>query len=74
MGLAEPENGLRRQPAYGEQTEQPEIEAQNERADEERARDDFARWTDWPVLVLLALVEVAWLVALVYLIHRFVLS
>ena len=74
MGLAEPENGLRPQPAYGEHTEQPEIEAQNERADEECARDDFARWTDWPVLVLLALVEVAWLVALVYLIHRFVLS
>jgi hypothetical protein len=74
VGIAQPGDGLRRQPAYGEYTEQPEVEAQHERSEEESPSDRFARRARWPVLFLLALIEVAWLVALVYLIHGLFLS
>jgi hypothetical protein len=63
-----------RQPAYGEYAEQPEVEAQHERSEEESPSDRFARRARWPVLFLLALIEVAWLVALVYVIHGLFLS
>ena len=66
--------GALRQPAYGEYGEQPEIDAQDEHSKEDRSSDGFARWTQWPVLALLTLAEGAWLGALVYAIHRFVLS
>ena len=72
--IARPGVATLRQPAYGEYTEQPEVEAQYEGADQESARDELGRWAQWPVLLVLALLEVAWLVALGYVIHRFVLS
>ena len=71
--IARPSVALR-QPAYGEYTEQPEVEAQDGRADQETARDELGRWAQWPVLLVLALLEIAWLVALVYVVHRFVLG
>ena len=61
-----------RQPAYGEYSEQPEVETQYERSDQEPARQEFGRWAQWPVLSVLALVETTWLIALAYVIHRFV--
>lgn len=63
-----------RQPAYGEHTEQPEVEAEDERADQETARDELGWWAQWPFLGALALVEITWLVAIAYVIHRFVLT
>jgi hypothetical protein len=63
-----------RQPAYGEYTEHPEVEAQPAGADQEAARDDLGRWARWPFLLVLALLEIAWLVALAYVAHRFVVS
>jgi hypothetical protein len=63
-----------RQPAYGEYAEQPEVDAQDERPEQEHASDRFARRAKWPVLVALAGAEMAWLVALAYVIHRYVLS
>ena len=63
-----------REPAYGEYTEQPEAEAQHERRDEEGPADRFARRAQWPALFVLALLEVAWLGSLAYVIHRFALS
>ena len=59
------------QPAYGEHTEQPEVEAQHERPEQVQARGGFARRADWAVL---AVIEVAWLFALLYVIHRYLLS
>ncbi len=63
-----------RQPAYGEYTEQPEVEAQHECPDQESPADRFARRAQWPALFVLALLEVAWLGSLAYVIHRLVLS
>ena len=63
-----------RQPAYGEYAEEPEVEAQHERRDEEGPADRFARRAQWPALFVLALLEVAWLGSLAYVIHRFVLG
>jgi hypothetical protein len=63
-----------RQPAYGEYQDQPGVEAQHEGADQEASGDRFARWAQWPVLVALAVVEVAWLAGLAYVVHRLVLD
>lgn len=59
-----------RQPAYGEYTEYPEIEAQDDRPHQETARDELGRWAQWPSLLTLVLLEVAWLAALGYVFHR----
>ena len=63
-----------RQPAYGECPEEPQVEAQQERPDQESPADRFARRAQWPALFLLALLEVAWLGSLAHVIHRFVLG
>ena len=63
-----------RQPAYGEYAEEPEVEAQQERPDQECPADRFARRAQWPALFVLSLLEVAWLGSLAYVIHRFVLG
>jgi hypothetical protein len=73
-GVAAPHARRLRQPAYGEHVEQPEVEAQDERRDEERPADRFARRAQWPALFVLALLEVAWLGSLAYVLHRFVLD
>lgn len=70
--VAAPHAKALRQPAYGEYHEQPEVDAQHERSEEESAGDRFARRAQWPVLSVLALVEIAWLIALAYLIHGYV--
>ena len=62
-----------RQPAYDEYAEQPEVEAEDERSEEETASDRFARRAHWPGLFALALMEIAWLIALGYLVHGYVL-
>ena len=73
--FARPSVGTRlRQPAYGEHTKHPEVEAQYESADQETAADELGRWAQWPFLGELALLEIGWLVALAYTCHRFVLS
>ena len=61
-----------RQPAYGEYDEQPEVEAQHERTEEETASDRFARRAQWPCLAMLALMETAWLIGLAYVVHGYV--
>ncbi len=63
-----------RQPAYGEYAEQPEVEAEDERPEEETASDRFARRAHWPGLFVLALMEIAWLVGLAYVVHGYVLK
>jgi len=73
-GIVSPYARRLRQPAYGEYTEQPEVEAQYERAEQEPATDRFVRRAQWPILCALAGVEIAWLLALMYVIHRFLLS
>ena len=73
-GIASPYARRLRQPAYGEYTEQPEVEAQYERTEQAPATDGFVRRAQWPVLCALAGVEIAWLLALMYVIHRFLLS
>jgi hypothetical protein len=72
-GAAAPHARRLRQPAYGEYAEQPEVEAQHERSEEESASDRFARRAQWPGLFVLALMEIAWLIALAYVIHGYVL-
>ena len=62
-----------RQPAYGEYAEQPEVEAEDERPEEETASDRFARRAHWPGLFALALMEIAWLIAVAYVVHGYVL-
>ncbi len=61
------------QPAYGEYAEQPEVETQHERPEEETASDRFARRAHWPGLFALALMEIAWLIAVAYVVHGYVL-
>jgi hypothetical protein len=57
----------RRQPAYGEQyLREPQRKAQG---DETPADGDAGRWVQWPVLFVATLVEIAWLVALAYVIR-----
>ena len=63
-----------RQPAYGEYAEEPQVEAQHERPDQESAADRFARRAQWPALFVLGLLEIAWLGSLAYVIHRIVLG
>ena len=63
-----------RQPAYGEHSDEPQVQAQDKGCEQETAGDRFARRAQWPVLVVLAATEIAWLIGLVYVIHRFVLS
>jgi len=62
-----------RQPAYGEYAEQPEVEAQHECPEEEAASERFARRAKWPGLFVLAMMEIAWLFAVAYLVHGYVL-
>ena len=73
-GASPPYAKALRQPAYGEHTDQPQVEAQDERSEQETAGDRFARRAQWPVLFVLAGAEIAWLIGLVYVIHGFVLS
>jgi hypothetical protein len=63
-----------RQPAYGEYTEQPEVEAQHQRSEEETASDRLARRAQWPAFFVLALMEIAWLIGLAYAVHMYVLT
>ena len=73
-GIVSPYARRLRQPAYGEYAEKPEVEAQHERRDQESPADRFVRRAQWPILCALAGVEIAWLLALMYVIHRFLLS
>ena len=70
---AAPSTKALRQPAYGEYAEEPEVDAEHERSEEETASDRFARRAHWPVLFVLALMEIAWLIALGYVVHGYVL-
>ena len=63
-----------RRPAYGEHTEEPEVDAQHERSEEETASDRFARRAQWPGLIALAMMEIAWLIGLAYVVHGYVLE
>jgi hypothetical protein len=69
-----PQASRLRQPAYGEYADEPQVEAQHERRDQESPADRFARRAQWPALFVLVLLEVAWLGSLAYVIHRFVLG
>ena len=63
--------GPQRQPAYSQHpSEQPDMEAQNEH--EEPAERDPRGSVMWPFLFAVALLEVAWLVAVAYAIREFV--
>jgi hypothetical protein len=73
-GSAPPRAGALRQPAYGEYSEQPDIEAQDEGTEQVWADSRLVRLAQWPVLASLAVLEIAWLIVLAYAIHRFFLS
>ena len=63
------------QPAYGEQTEQPEVEAQHDGAEQQSSGHRWlVRVLQWPVLLTIALIEMAWLLVLAYAAHKFVLG
>jgi hypothetical protein len=63
------------QPAYGEYTEQPDVEAQHENAEQKSSRHHWVvRLVQWPTLLAILLIEIAWLLLLGYGAHRFVLQ
>jgi hypothetical protein len=57
-----------RQPSDGERAKQPQIEVQEERAEHEHT-GRFSWRAERPLILVMALVEIAWLVALGYLFH-----
>ena len=59
-GAVTPHASRLHQPAYGEYAEEPKVEAQHERRDQESPADRFARRAQWPALFVLSLLEVAW--------------
>ena len=73
-GSVPPRAGALRQPAYGEYAEQPEVDAEHEGTQQVRADARWVRLAQWPVLLSLAALEIAWLILLAYAIHGFVLN
>ena len=73
IGSAGTQGAPVRQPADGEHTAQRKGEA-HERPDQETAGDPFGRWAERLLLLAVGLLEVAWLIALAYVIQRFVLT
>lgn len=63
------------QPAYGEHTEQPEVEAQHEDSEQQSSGHHwFVRVMQWPFLLTIALTEIAWLLLIAWAAHRYVLG
>jgi hypothetical protein len=60
------------QPAHAEYNEQPERDAQHEGTREEAPSGHWVRVAKWPLISAFAVVQVAWVVTLVYLIHYLV--
>ena len=62
-----------RQPAFAEYADDRLESVQLEESiEEERAADRFARRIQWPALVMLALLEAGWLIALGRVLGRFI--
>ena len=72
VGAAPPSSECPRQPAFAEYVDYPETVQLEETIEEESAADRFARRIQWPALVLLALLEAGWLIALGRVLDRFV--
>jgi len=66
---APPQPGLLYEPVDRGAKEQPESDAQNEDRGKEPASDRWFSLAKWPVVFVVALVEIAWLVAAAYLVH-----
>ena len=63
------------QPAHGEYTEQPDVEAQHEDSEQQSSgHHSLVRVVQWPLHLTIALIEIAWLLSFAYAAHRFVLE
>lgn len=72
VGAAPPSSERLREPAFAEYIDYPETLRLEATIEEESAADRFARRIQWPALVLLALLEAGWLVALGRVLDRFI--
>ena len=73
-GSTSPHAEWLRKPTHSDPQKQPEVEAEHERPEQVQARGGFGRRAEWAGVAVLATIEVAWLFALLYVIHRYLLS
>ena len=70
---AEPYARALRHPAQEEYAEQPNVEAQHEDTEKQAARNPWwLRLVTWPVVAAVVLVEIAFLIGVVYVVHYLV--
>ena len=78
--ISAPRSVALRQPAYGQESDDPKLDGQEESAREEPAGNDglsddgVVRLAHVPIILGVAFVQVSWLAVLAYAAHRFALG